>query len=639
MSTATTNGAGLSLPTPTHQGRLAALTLGALGIVYGDIGTSPLYAFKESIASAQAAGTSGPEAVLGVLSMIFWAVTLVVSVKYVMVVLRASNSGEGGILALLALVLRQLPARAHLTRAAIWLGLFGAAMFYGDSAITPAISVLSAVEGLEVISPASRAFVIPLTLIILIGLFIVQRHGTARVGSVFGPVMILWFAVLGVLGALQIAREPSVLAALDPVYAIGFIILHPAATLTVLAAVFLAVTGGEALYADMGHFGRRPIRLAWFWIVMPSLTLNYFGQGSLVLVRPDGVQNPFYMLAPGWLQLPLVLLATAATVIASQAVISGAYSMTSQAIKLGYVPRMAVLFTSETAAGQIYVPLVNWLLLALVILLVVTFGSSSNLAAAYGVAVSGTMMITTLGVAIVARYRWDWAPWKLTLILLPLLALDALFLAANTEKIPHGGWFPLAFGALVFFIFTTWSRGRFLLRTERARSGIALEPFLKSLETYPPIRIDGTAVFMAGHADIVPRALLHNLKHNRVMHERVIFLTALPLDVPHVDPEDCAEVRDLGDGCYGVKIERGFKDSYDIADIAQTLDRYFDFQIVVAETSFFLSRESAVTGRGGGMAGWRSRFFAWMMRSAQPASDFFRIPPNRAIEIGTQIVI
>ncbi len=637
MSTATTTGERLPLPTPTHQESLAALTLGALGVVYGDIGTSPLYAFKESITNAQASGT-GPEAVLGVLSMIFWAVTLVVSVKYIMIVLRADNRGEGGILALLALVLRQFPARGHVTTAAIWLGLFGAAMFYGDSAITPAISVLSAVEGLEVISPRFKAFVIPLTLVILIGLFVVQRHGTARVGSVFGPVMILWFGVLGVLGAAQIVREPGVLAALDPLYAIGYLVSHPQATLVVLAAVFLAVTGGEALYADMGHFGRRPIQLAWFWIVMPSLLLNYFGQGSLVLARPEGVANPFFLLAPGWLQLPLVVLATAATVIASQAVISGAYSMTSQAIKLGYVPRMSILFTSDTTAGQIYVPLVNWLLLALVILLVAGFGSSSNLAAAYGIAVSSTMMITTLGVAIVARYRWDWALWKMALVLLPLLALDALFLAANTEKIPHGGWLPLAFGALLFFIFSTWNRGRLLLRTERARSGIALEPFLKSLETYPPIRIEGTAVFMAGSVDRVPRALLHNLKHNRVMHERVIFLTAVPHDIPHVDPEDCAEIRDLGDGCYLVKIDRGFKDSYDIADIAQTLDRHFDFQIVTAETSFFLSRESAVTGHGG-MAAWRSRLFAWMMRSAQPASDFFRIPPNRAIEIGTQIVI
>jgi KUP system potassium uptake protein len=576
--------------------------------------------------------------VLGVLSMIFWSVTLVVSVKYILIVLRANNRGEGGILALLALVLRQFPARGRATTAAIWLGLFGAAMFYGDSAITPAISVLSAVEGLEVISPRFKAFVIPLTLVILIGLFVVQRHGTARVGSVFGPVMILWFGVLGVLGAMQIVREPSVLAALDPLYAVGYIVSHPASTLVVLAAVFLAVTGGEALYADMGHFGRRPIQLAWFWIVMPSLLLNYFGQGSLVLGRPDGVANPFFLLAPAWLQLPLVGLATAATVIASQAVISGAYSMTSQAIKLGYVPRMSILFTSDTTAGQIYVPLVNWLLLALVILLVAGFGSSSNLAAAYGIAVSSTMMITTLGVAVVARYRWDWAPWKLALVLLPLLALDALFLAANTEKIPHGGWLPLAFGALLFFIFSTWNRGRQLLRTERTRSGIALEPFLKSLETYPPIRIEGTAVFMAGSVDRVPRALLHNLKHNRVMHERVIFLTAVPHDIPHVDPEDCAEIRDLGDGCYLVKIDRGFKDSYDIADIAQTLDRHFDFQIVTAETSFFLSRESAVTGHGG-MDAWRSRLFAWMMRSAQPASDFFRIPPNRAIEIGTQIVI
>ena len=422
-----------------------ALIVAALGVVYGDIGTSPLYAFKESVGGDHGAGV-GHASVLGVLSMIFWAVTLVVSIKYVLIVLRANNGGEGGILALLALVLRQLPAAGRLTGTAVALGLFGAAMFYGDSVITPAISVLSAVEGLEVVSPHFKGFVIPLTLAVLIVLFAVQRSGTARVGSVFGPIMVLWFGTLGVLGALQIARDPGVLAAIDPVYAVGFFVAHPALTLTVMASVFLAVTGGEALYADMGHFGRRPIQIAWFWLVMPCLLLNYFGQGSLVLQSPDAVRNPFFLLAPQWLQLPLVLLATAATVIASQAVISGAFSITSQAIKLGYLPRMSVLFTSETAAGQIYVPFVNWMLLALVILLVIGFGSSSNLAAAYGIAVVSTMVITTLGVMVVARSRWDWSPLKLALILAPLLLLDVVFLVANSAKITHGGWFPLAFG-------------------------------------------------------------------------------------------------------------------------------------------------------------------------------------------------
>jgi KUP system potassium uptake protein len=615
-----------------------ALIVAALGVVYGDIGTSPLYAFKESVGGDHGAGV-GQAGVLGVLSMIFWAVTLVVSIKYVLIVLHASNGGEGGILALLALVLRQLPAAGRLTGAAVALGLFGAAMFYGDSVITPAISVLSAVEGLEVVSPHFKGFVIPLTLAVLIVLFAVQRSGTARVGSIFGPIMVLWFGTLGVLGALQIARDPGVLAAIDPVYAVGFSVAHPALTLTVMASVFLALTGGEALYADMGHFGRRPIQLAWFWLVMPCLLLNYFGQGSLVLQSPDAVRNPFFLLAPQWLQLPLVLLATAATVIASQAVISGAFSITSQAIKLGYLPRMSVLFTSETAAGQIYVPFVNWMLLALVILLVIGFGSSSNLAAAYGIAVVSTMIITTLGVMVVARSRWDWSPLKLALILAPLLLLDVVFLVANSAKVIHGGWFPLAFGGLLFFLFSTWKRGRALIKEERARAGLALEPFLKSLAAYPPQRVEGTAVFMSGGADEVPHALLHNLKHNRVLHERVIFLTAVPRDIPRVEPEEAAEIRDHGDGCYYVKVFLGFKDSYDIADIAHMLAHYYKFEMDPNATSFFLSRETVLTGRRGGMANWRERLFGWMMRNAQPASDFFRIPPNRVIEIGTQIVI
>ena len=615
-----------------------ALIVAALGVVYGDIGTSPLYAFKESVGGEHGAGI-GQANVLGVLSMIFWAVTLVVSIKYVQIVLRASNGGEGGILALLALVLRQLPAAGRLTGAAVALGLFGAAMFYGDSVITPAISVLSAVEGLEVVSPHFKGFVIPLTLAVLIVLFAVQRSGTARVGSIFGPIMVLWFGTLGVLGALQIARDPGVLAAIDPVFAVGFFIAHPALTLAVMASVFLAVTGGEALYADMGHFGRRPIQVAWFWLVMPCLLLNYFGQGSLVLQSPDALRNPFFLLAPQWLQLPLVLLATAATVIASQAVISGAFSITSQAIKLGYLPRMSVLFTSETAAGQIYVPFVNWMLLVLVILLVIGFGSSSNLAAAYGIAVVSTMIITTLGVMVVARSRWDWSPLKLVLILAPLLLLDVVFLVANSAKITHGGWLPLAFGGLLFFLFSTWKRGRALIREEKARAGLALEPFMKSLAAYPPQRVEGTAVFMSGGADEVPHALLHNLKHNRVLHERVIFLTAVPRDIPRVEPEEAAEIRDHGDGCYYVKVFLGFKDSYDIADIAHMLAHYYKFEMDPNATSFFLSRETVLTGRRGGMADWRERLFGWMMRNAQPASDFFRIPPNRVIEIGTQIVI
>lgn len=615
-----------------------ALLIGALGVVYGDIGTSPLYAFKESIAGEHGPGVSEGN-VYAVLSLIFWAVTIVVSIKYVLLVLRASNEGEGGVLALLALVLRPLPAQGKMSAVAIALGLVGAAMFYGDSVITPAISVLSAVEGLKVVSPQFEQYVLPITLTILVALFVVQSKGTARVGSVFGPIMLVWFVTIGALGAIQILHGPSILAAIDPVHAIRFVGQNPALALGVMAAVFLALTGGEALYADMAHFGPRPIRVAWFWLVMPCLLLNYFGQGSLVLADPESARSPFFLLAPTWLQLPLVLLSTAATVIASQAVISGAFSITSQAIKLGYLPRMPILYTSHTASGQIYVPLVNWLLLAVVIGLVLGFGTSSNLAAAYGLAVAGTMIVTTLGVFVVARYRWYWPQWKLAAVFAPLLALDVVFLVANSAKFMHGGWFPLAFGAGLYFLFATWKRGRAILRRELARSGIALEPFLKSLSIYPPVRVEGTSVFMTQGIEFIPHALLHNLKHNRVMHERVVFLTAVPRDVPHVAPEDSGEVRDLGDGCFHIRVQLGFQDSYDIGEIARTLSRHTGFELNPNETSFFLSRETVLTGRAEGMAEWRERIFGWMMRNAQPASDFFHIPPNRVIEIGTQIVI
>ncbi|MBC8008429.1 MAG: KUP/HAK/KT family potassium transporter, partial [Prolixibacteraceae bacterium] len=522
-----------------------AVLLATLGVVYGDIGTSPLYAFKESIAGEHGVGVS-PDAVFGVLSMIFWAVTLVVSIKYVLLVLRADNDGEGGILALLALVLRQMPVAGRLRTTAIGAGLIGAAMFYGDSVITPAISVLSAVEGLQVVSPAFAPMVIPLTLAVLIGLFAVQSKGTARVGQVFGTIMVVWFLVLGVLGLLQIVREPNVLLALDPLYALRYSAEHPSQTFVVLGAVFLALTGGEALYADMGHFGARPIRLAWFWLVMPCLVLNYFGQGALVLADAKAASNPFFLLAPGWLQLPLVFLATAATVIASQAVISGAFSMTSQAVKLGYLPRMQVEYTSDSVAGQIYVPLINFLLLAVVILLVIGFGSSSNLAAAYGLAVASTMVVTTLGVIVVARFKWDWSPWKVLFVFVPLLVLDLVFVAANTAKIPNGGWFPILFATALYFIFATWKRGRSLVNRKMKQGGIELQPFLKSLSVYPPQRVEGSAVFMTLEPGYVPHALLHNLKHNRVMHARVVFLTAISRTVPHVDPADMTEIQDLG---------------------------------------------------------------------------------------------
>ena len=616
----------------------SALVVAALGVVYGDIGTSPLYAFREGLSGPHGIGTA-PDAVLGVLSMIFWAVTIVVSLKYVLLVLNADNDGEGGDLALLALVLRQLPSRGALRRTAVIAGLISASMFYGDSVITPAISVLSAVEGLEVVSEAFKVAVIPLTLLILLGLFVSQRLGTTKVGRVFGPIMMLWFATLALLGIGGIVRNPSVFEALDPLIAARYAMEHPALTLGVMAAVFLSLTGGEALYADMGHFGKRPIRIAWFWIVMPCLMLNYFGQGALVLSNPKAAENPFFLLAPDWLQLPLVVIATCATVIASQAVISGAFSMTSQAVKLGFLPRLKIDFTSETHAGQIYVPFVNWLLLVCVVLLVVGFGSSSNLAAAYGIAVATSMAITTLGVVLVARLRWDWPLARVVLTFLPLMAIDWVFLISNAAKIPHGGWFPLAFGGCLFLLFTTWKRGRSLVNFEIEKGGIELQPFLKSLAIYPPTRVEGTAVFMTQEAGLVPHALLHNLKHNRVLHERVIFLTAMPRNVPHVDPEDMADVSDLEEGCWQVVVRLGFQDPYDVNTIFDVLAKQHNLELAVNECSFFLSRQNVVAQTGKGMPRWRQRMFGWMLRNAQPASDFFRIPPNRVIEIGTQVVI
>jgi KUP system potassium uptake protein len=613
-----------------------ALVLAALGVVFGDIGTSPLYAFRESL---NAAGGASPAAVLGLLSLIFWAITLVVSVKYVSLVLLTDNDGEGGILALLAGVLRQVPRDSRYRRIAIMAGLVGAAMFYGDSVITPAISVLSAVEGLEVVSPQLKAMVIPLTLAILVVLFAVQRFGTASMGRWFGPVMLLWFGSLALLGLAQIARNPSVLQALVPLHGIAFAVENPHLMLAVFGAVFLSVTGGEALYADLGHFGRRPIRVAWFWIVLPALALNYFGQGALVLADPAAVENPFFLLAPPLLQLPLVVLAAAATVIASQAVISGAFSLTAQAVRLGYVPRVEVKFTSKTTAGQIYVPLVNWALLAVVLGLVVSFGSSSALAAAYGIAVSMTMVITTLGAMVIAARRWGWTAGRVALVCGPLLLLDVVFTVANLSKVMDGGWFPLTFGALLMLVFVTWVQGRELLNRGLARSGLQMQPFLQSLSTYPPQRVEGTAVFMTPTVDMIPHSLLHNLKHNRVLHDRVLFLTAEADNAPHVPPPSMAQLQDLGDGCWYARVRLGFQDPHDIEAIARNLARYHDFDLVPAETSFFLSRQTVFVAGGKGMATWRKRMFAWLLRNSLPASDFFHIPPNRVIEIGTQLAL
>ena len=612
--------------------------MGALGVVYGDIGTSPLYAFKESLTGDHGIGVT-PGHVLGILSLITWSITLVVTLKYVVLVLRADNEGEGGILSLLALVLRRLPPASRLRGPAIVGGLIGAAMFYGDSVITPAISVLSAVEGLEIVSPALERYVLPLTLGILFGLFLVQRHGTGGVGKVFGPIMLAWFLTLGVLGAMRIVDDPAILRALSPTHATALALEQPGLAFLVLGAVFLTLTGGEALYADMGHFGRAPIRRAWFGLVMPCLLLNYFGQGSLVLADPEAARNPFFLLVPEALLFPMVLLATAATVIAAQAVISGAFSMSSEAIKLGYLPRMRIDYTSATRAGQIYVPFVNWSLLLVVMALVVGFGSSSALAAAYGVAVASTMVLTTAGVAIIALHQWRWPPLLVGLLFVPLAAIDLLFLGANTLKIAQGGWFPLVFAGLMYFLLATWKRGRDLVDAELHAQGVELAPFLKGLAEYPPARVEGTAVFMTSSPEKLPNSLLHNLKHNRVLHERVIFLTAINESVPHVAAQRVAAVRDLGNGCWHVGVRLGFRDDWSVERIASVLAERCRFELEVEQTSFFLSRQTVISGKPGGMADWRERFFSWMVRNAQPASDFFRMPPNRVIEIGTQVVI
>ncbi|HVE88063.1 MAG TPA: KUP/HAK/KT family potassium transporter, partial [Burkholderiaceae bacterium] len=518
-------------------------------------------------------------------------------------------------------------------------GLLGAAMFFGECVVTPAISVLSAAEGLQVVSPMFAPYVIPLTLAVLVALFVVQSKGTATVGRAFGPIMFVWFVVLGGLGLWQIVGHPQVLMALDPLYALRYAAAEPFKTFFALGAVFLALTGVEALYADIGHLGAHPVRTAWFWIVMPCLVLNYFGQGALVLSDPKAAANPFFLLAPSQLQLPLVLLSTAATVIASQAVISGAFSIASQAIKLGFLPRMQTEYTSKTDAGQIYMPLVNFTLLLVVVVLVLGFGSSSNLAAAYGLAVASTIVVTTLGVSIIARFRWDWPAWRVLVTFAPLLALEVLFVAANSAKIPNGGWFPIAFAAVLYLVFATWKRGRSLINRQLKKTGIELEPFLRSLSIYPPQRVEGTAVFMTLEPGYVPHALLHNLKHNRVMHERVVFLTAISRTVPHVDPAYMTEIQDLGDACYAVKVQLGFQDPFDVTFFLGVLAKYHAFELIPAETSFFLSRQTVLLGDTSTMAAWRRRLFGWMLRNAQPASDFFRIPPNRAIEIGTQVVI
>ena len=627
-------GNDIDADTVTRKGILG-LAVGAMGVVYGDIGTSPLYAFKEAFGGVHHVALTHDN-VLGVLSLMVWSLFLIVTVKYVIFMMRADNRGEGGIMALMALVRRTLPPRS---RSAWWLmtlGMFGAALFYGDGMITPAISVLSAVEGLEVATPLLRPYVVPITLVVITALFLFQQLGTGHVGRFFGPVMVVWFAVLALLGITNIAHQPSVLAAFSPHYALLFFRENGWTGFLTLGAVVLAVTGAEALYADMGHFGRRPIRLAWLCFVFPALVLNYFGQGALILNQPAAVQHPFFHLAPDWALYPMVALATLATVIASQAVISGAYSLTRQAIQLGYCPRLMIEHTSEREIGQVYLPWINWGLYFAVVGLVLGFGSSSNLAGAYGIAVTGTMAIDSILIFVVMRNLWHWPTPVCAAISAFFLSIDLCYFSANLAKLFVGGWFPVVVGIFVYTLLSTWKRGREVL-FERLRPGaIALEPFIASITAHPPLRVPGTAVFLTATREGVPHALLHNLSHNKVLHERVVLLTVRAEDIPHVPDSQRVEVEPLGHEFYRVTVHYGFKDEPDLPRALELAKGHgLDFSLM--ETSFFLSRQTLVPTQAQGMALWREKLFAAMSRNAASATAFFKIPTNRVVELGTRI--
>ncbi|MGA0024996.1 MAG: potassium transporter Kup [Burkholderiales bacterium] len=615
----------------------AALTLGALGIVFGDIGTSPLYAVKETFADGHGIALAHAN-IIGGISAILWAITLVVSLKYVLLIMRANNRGEGGIMALLALAIST--GKDHPRRYATILlaGLTGAALFYGDAVLTPAISVLSAVEGLEIGTAAFKPYVLPIAVGVLIVLFSFQRYGTGRVGAWFGPIVVVWFITLGIAGIHNIVQAPAILQALDPRHGLAFVTEHGVASFLVLGAVLLAFTGAEALYADMGHFGKDAIRTAWFGLVFPGLALNYLGQGALLMMNPEAVHNPFYLLFPQWALYPMVALATVATVIASQATISGAFSLTRQAIQLGYLPRMTVLHTSAKDMGQIYLPAVNWTLLAVVIAAVIGFGSSSGLASAYGVAVTGTMLIDTFLTFFVIRFVWR---YNLLLCIAAtgfFILIDLAFFSSSLVKVAQGGWLPLALGAAMFTVMLTWARGRRSVVDQLRASAIPLSTFLKSLFEYPPHRVSGTAVFMVANPDAVPHALLHNLSHNKVLHERVVFLTVTIKDVPWVPFSERVSVTSLGNGCWQVIINFGFKNQPDVPQ-ALGLCREHGLVFEMMETSFFLSRETLIPAANGGIALWRERMFAAMARNASSVVHYFNLPTNRVIELGTQIEI
>jgi KUP system potassium uptake protein len=623
------------------QGSMAKLAVGAIGVVFGDIGTSPIYAFRETFAGHHRINPD-PVHIIGVLSLVFWSMMIVVTFKYAMTIMKADNKGEGGSLALLALINRQT-AGASWTAPIIMLGVFATALFYGDSMITPAMSVLSATEGLSYVHPGFKAWILPIAIAILIGLFAIQSRGTAKVGALFGPIMLVYFATLAALGFIHLTKMPEIiLATLNPWNAINFFIVDGFRAFIAMGSVVLAVTGAEALYADMGHFGRRPIVRGWIWYVLPCLMLNYMGQGAMILTMDaataaETIKDPFFLMIPDIVRLPVVVIALFATIIASQAVISGAFSLTQQAIQLGFIPRLAILHTSEKAAGQIYIPVINWALMIMVIALVLFFRSSSNLAAAYGIAVTGAMFIDTCLLAVVLFQLWKWPKWKSLPILAIFITVDMAYLGANLLKVPDGGYFPLLIGLAIFTLLTTWSRGRALMRERMAESTMPMEIFIKSAAN-SATRVPGTAIFMASAASGVPSAMLHNIKHNKILHERVLILTVQIEDVPYVDEADRIFCKDLGDGFYRIKMRFGFLEE---TDVPATLDKVdlcgpkFDMM----QTSFFLSRQTLIASKIPGMAIWREKMFAWMLRNAANAMQFFKLPSNRVVELGSQVEI
>jgi KUP system potassium uptake protein len=624
-----------SIP-PRPKDSLPVLMLGAVGVVYGDIGTSPLYALKESFIGPHPLAVDRLH-IFGVLSLIFWSLMLIVTVKYVFVAMRADNRGEGGSFALLALISRHLEGRRG-TAALVVLGVLAASLFYGDAMLTPAISVLSAVEGLTIVEASLEPLVLPISVAILIALFFIQSRGTARVGLLFGPIVLVYFATLATLGVVNIASRPEILGVLSPHWAIEFFVYDPRLAFLAMGSVFLAVTGAETLYADMGHFGRKAIGISWLTLVYPCLMLNYMGQGALLLGRPEAVANPFYLMAPEWARLPLVVIATAATIIASQAVISGAFSVTHQAIQLGFLPRLRTLHTSEKAAGQIYIPAINWGLMAMVLVLVLGFKESTRLASAYGISVVGTMLITTVMLAFLLFKVWRWNRWLAAGTIGLFLAVDAIYFASNITKIPDGGWFPLVVAAVLFAILTTWATGRRLMRERLEESALPLPVFIKSAATSAH-RVRGTAVFLSASPEGIPSALLHNLKHNQVLHERVLILTVSVAEVPYAEAGDRLEVHPAGDGFYRMILHYGFMEEVDIPRDLAGIDSIGE-PFVMMSTSFFLGRQKLIASKDHpGMALWRERLFAWMMKSSESAMEFFKLPTNRVVELGSQLQI